>query len=392
MTISYEKLCDDLHLTPNFEQKAQLDALETWCHEHISRDVRYRMGNDETRYARYLNLAKSWYDDFLAYVPQNISQKVQPFGNLNAIQYAASHGYDQFIHNQHTLPDGVLDEGDVNGMTPLHNSAVEGHVFTVRVLLDKGADANKTNRRKQFPIQSALFVPVLHDDGLLERKASIFQDLLSLASDAINMPDKDGNTMLHSMAEHGFEALATEVLTLAPDLALLQNNASLYPVHTAILNHQFGVLRQLLDIEDVARLCDSKKRAPLHYAARYGTIEMVETCCLATNDIDIRDDADNTPLLWAAKAEKLGILEFLLGRGADASATDDQGYSILHHAVNEQNEAMVRLIVEKASHELLNQPDSEGYSPLYYAQNGDNKVIEELLISNGASNAERLRY
>lgn len=392
MTTNFKELCRDLNLTSHFEQKTQLDALENWCYAHISRDVRYCRGNDETRYACYLNLAKSWYADFLAYVPQNISQKMQQFGNLNAIQYAACHGYDQFISSQQAFLDGVLDEGDANGMTPLHMSAVNGYLFTVCALLDNGADAKTANRRKQSPIQSALFVPVSHDDELLKRKASIFQKLLASTPDVINMPDQDGNTMLHNMAEHGFEAITAEVLTKAPGLALLQNKASLYPVHTAILNHQFGVLRQLLDIDNVALLCDSNKRVALHYAACYGTVEMVEACCLATNDINIRDDADNTPLLWAAKADKQDILEYLLEQGADVNATDYQGYSILHHAVSEQNEAMVALIVTKVPDELLNQRDSEGHSPLYHAQNGENKAIEELLINKGASNMERLRY
>lgn len=391
MAMSFAELCEELHLSPRIEQESQIIALENWCLQNISQDL-HVTGQNAERYTEYLALAKTFLDDFLAYIPQNLAQKSPKFGHLNAIQYAAEHGYDQFITTLPALTDGLINEGDINGMTALHKSATEGHLFTVHALLNKGANAAVSNKQKQFPIQSALFVPILHEDGLIERKKHIFMALFDSQPELIGECDHDGNTVLQRMASHGFDDIMAIVLQINPTLASVKNHASLYPVHTAILNQQAAALNQLLKIDGVAALRDSKKRVPLHYAARYGTRDMVEQCCLATNDINITDNAQKTPLIWAAKAKNQEALELLIQKGAIVTAADYEGYTILHHAVIAQNAFMVRWIVANTPDELLNQVDAEGHSPLFHAQNGKNRDIEEILLSNGAIDVQMLRY
>ena len=391
MTKSFADLCEELHLSPQFEHKSQLDTLENWCLQNMSQDLRVT-GQHAERYTEYLALAKVYLDDFLANVPQNLAETVTKFGHLNAIQYAAECGYDQFISKQQPLPDEVINAGDSNDMTALHKGAVEGHVFTVLALLSKGADPAVSNKQKQAPARSALFVPILHDDGLIARKQSIFLTLLELHPNFLTQHDKDGNTTLHQMAAHGFVQIMEQVLNTNPTLAFLKNNAGLYPVHTAILNQQSGALNQLLKIEGVAAQGDSKNRAPLHYAARYGTMEMVKACYLATKDIDITDHADKTPLIWAAQAGNQDALELLIKNGATVTAADYEGYTILHHAIIAQNETMVRWIANNTPDELLNQTDAEGHSPLFHAQQSKNKTIEEVLLAKGAVDIQVLRY
>ena len=378
MTMTFNELCDKLQLTPVYEQEAQLKALASWCHNHISQDIRYE-GSDAEQYLQYFSLAVTYLDDFLTSLPHNNAQKIPGIGDITAIQFAAENGYDRFIANQSSIPDNVLDEGDRYGMTPLHKSAIEGYAYTVKALLDKGANPKKTNAQKQYPVNSALFVPMLYEDGLIERKEIIFKDLFASAPDVVNHHDKDGNTVMHQMAAHEFGALMSWLLGSNPELAFLKNNASLYPVHTAILNQQIAALNLLLDIDAVAALGDAEKRVPLHYAARYGTADIVERCCLATDDINIRDNADKTPLLWAAEAGNQDALDVLMYQGADATLADYQGYTILHYAVKAGNEPIVRWIVANAPKALLNQADSEGHNPLFLAQKAGNTSIAELL-------------
>ena len=378
MAMTFNDLSDKLQLTPVYEQEAQLKALASWCHNNISRDISYE-GSDAEQYLQYFSLAVTYLDDFLTSLPQNVAQKIPEIGGVTAIQFAAENGYDQFIANHSSIPEDVLDEGDRYGMTPLHKSAIEGYTYTVKALLDKGANPKKTNAQKQYPINSVLFVPMLYEDGLIERKEMIFKDLFASAPDIVNQHDKDGNTVMHQMAAHEFDAVMSWLLSSNPELAFLKNNASLYPVHTAILNQQIAALNLLLDIDGVAALGDAEKRVPLHYAARYGTAEMVERCWQATDDINIRDVADKTPLLWAAEADNKDALEILMKHGADATLVDYQGYTILHYAVSAGNEPMVRWIVANAPKALLNQTDSEGHSPLFLAQKAGNTGIAELL-------------
>lgn len=383
MSVTFNELCNKLELKPVYEQASQLNVLQGWCHDNISRDIHYQ-GSDAEQYMQYLALASTYLDDFIPDISQNSAQKISGFGDLTALQYAAENGYEYFISKQTLLPQSVLDEGDIYGMTPLHKSAVEGYVYTVQALLEKGASVKKVNAQKKYPLHSALFVPMLHEDGLIERKEQVFNDLLAKAPEILGEHDKDGNTALHLMVTHNFDTLVAQVLDRNPTLALLKNNASIYPVHTAILNHQLGALNLLLDIKGVSDLGDARKRVALHFAARYGSAEMVERCCLASSDVDIRDSENKTPLLWAAEDGNQAALEVLLKNGANSTLSDYQGFTILHYAVIAGNESMVRWIVSNAAPQLLNQVDSEGQSPLFHAQKARNSSIAEFLSDNGA--------
>lgn len=380
MRFTFETLCKELNLTSELTQTSQLTALEHWCNEHISQEERVT-GDEHLKYRVYLDLASNYLDKFLAYLPADLHQRVPQFGDLNVIQYAAEQGYDRFITAQDGLSENLLNEGDRYGMTPLHKSAVHGYPFSVQALLNKGADAQKLNARKQYPIHSALFVPMLYEDGLIQRKETIFRALLPHSPQALTAQDQDGNTVLHQMALHGFDKLMKEVLKTNPQLAFICNNASHYPIHTAILNHQQTIIPLLLPIKGVSVLGDAQERVPLHYAARYGTDEIVQACCQATPDINIRDSEAKTPLLWAAAADNPDALMILIQNGADPSLSDYQGFSILHYAVNEQNESLVRWITHNTSKDLIKQIDNQGHSPLFYANKLNNKTIETILLN-----------
>jgi ankyrin repeat protein len=314
-TKSFKELCEQLELTPHYEQESQLRALESWSYQNISQDVRFE-GDELQQYNQYLAFVSNYLDNFIPHVSGDLAKKIPQIENLNIIQYAVNQGYDRFITDLTTIPQDLLNEGDLYDMTPLHKSAVAGHVFTVRALLKKGANVRKINRQQQYPLFSALFVPILHDANWIKSKEVIFKDLLPCAPELLFEPDIAGDTVIHQMAAQGFDELIKEILSTHPKLAFIKNNASVYPVHTAILNQKFGPLKTLLAIPGVSTLVDSKKRIPLHYAARYGNALVIEQCCLATKDLNMLDQNHKTPLLLAIEADNKEAIEILQKHGA----------------------------------------------------------------------------
>lgn len=341
MAISFDDLCKKLKLPKAYQKEENLHAIETWCHANVSQDL-HPSGSPEDKYREYLAFAENYLDNFLVNLPEDFTKKVASYGDISAIHYAAQQGYDRFIENT-DITKGI-NQGDANGMTPLHKAAIEGHYFTVQALVHQGADVHKMDKQKQLPIQRALFVPIIFDNSSIANKEKIFHVLFPLTPEIATHVDTDGNSIMHLLATNGFNSLTSAVLAEYEKLAFVGNNASNYPINSAILNNQLNIANTLLAIKGVAELKDQEERLPLHYAARYGSAEMVQSCCSATADINSKDGQDRTPLLWAAEAGNLDALTTLIANGANPELTDYSGRSILDIAKNESHEELVTWI------------------------------------------------
>lgn len=386
MITTFKELCTELHLAKTYKNAEQAHELERWCNENISMDKHY-VGSSPEQYKQYLALSQHYLDAFLPYIPANLTTSVPQFEHMTTIQYAAWHGYDRFIMTRNPIENEAIQQPNAAGMTPLHFSAAQGYVHTTQVLLAHGANPHQSNNESQRPIHSALFVPLFHDDALISNKETIFRMLIAAAPDAIKHQDNSGDTVFQLMAAHGFFALMAEMLSKDTTGALIGNHRSQYPIHTAILNNQLASADVLLKIEGVATLTDSKQRTALHYAARYGTSDMVQHCCEATRDLNLRDTRHNTPLLLAAEAGNIAAVQTLVHRGADATLVDSLGHSLLHVAVLARNHALVSWLLDHTPIDV-NQIDAEGQTPLSLCQQDTDGTIANLLINKGATDSQ----
>ncbi|KAF5241965.1 hypothetical protein FANTH_8925 [Fusarium anthophilum] len=91
------------------------------------------------------------------------------------------------------------------------------------------------------------------------------------------------------------------------------------PLHYTALYRKKDIMRRLLDSSDHEAICakDENGLTPLHYAARGGFVEGIGLLVQAGATIDMRDDYEFTPLLWAAVSGHLDAIEKLESLGVD---------------------------------------------------------------------------
>ncbi len=143
---------------------------------------------------------------------------------------------------------------------------------------------------------------------------------------------------------------------------------------------------------------NTRENTPLHIAAVYGRLNVVEFLLERGATVDARNDANNTPLHFAAMHKHREVAELLLAKGADPSTKSYGGGAPLHLAVLptiERKTITWRLPEPRAGTELvelllaqgvdINVRNDRGNTPLHTAAwvAGTDEVIE-LLLAQGA--------
>lgn len=305
--ITYSQLCEQLGLDESHPSEQQCEILQAWCEKHISSDIHYQ-GSMEEKQALYRHLAKDYLDVFLKEDRAVYSDK---------IQHASKKGFDRYLSQQTRLCVDVLNKTNPGGMTPLHLAAAFGHVHTVNVLLERGAEPRQVNLNKQSPLFSALLLPIAHTPECIRNKEKIFRALYQVAPCNLADQDSSGNTIFHQMVSHHFVTLLQYMMPENKAALLISNNAGKFPIHLAILANQLDIVNALMDIPGVMHLADSDGRVALHYAALYGSPAMARLCCQSTDDLSVRDSEGKTPWMLAFEEDRTDILDVFREHGLE---------------------------------------------------------------------------
>ena len=105
---------------------------------------------------------------------------------------------------------------------------------------------------------------------------------------------------------------------------------------------------------DSNKIADEDGNTWLHLGARAGSDRMIRGFIEQGGkdlDLNVRNRADETPLIVATKASRQKIVEILLEGGADVNAcqrlTNDQGWTALHLAAMKGDTQIVKVLLEK---------------------------------------------
>ncbi|KAH0542444.1 hypothetical protein FGG08_003199 [Glutinoglossum americanum] len=138
-------------------------------------------------------------------------------------------------------------------------------------------------------------------------------------------------------------------------------------------------------------------RCFLQYAAEeWQKHALTASLALATDPVWDSDNSDKMPTLRdallnrAAESENEAMVRLLVERGADVGARNRDGWTALHMAAHNKNEAVARLLLEKGAD--VNAEYRRGRTALHLAIiNGDEAVVQ-LLLEKGADVNTKDKY
>ncbi len=388
--MNFNTLCQELGIHDNQPINERLGLLKTWFQNTVSTDIQFS-GDEYEQYQQYEEATEIYLALILPKLGSDLEKPNPDLEGENLIFALVLMGFDQVLRSL-TLSPKMLDTPNKNGLTPLHCAASNGYLNTTQALLSLGANTCVLNNQKQYPIFSALFMPMLDDDleNLKLNKAAIFKLLRDKGNQQLEHQDSNGETVLHRMALNGFNDLIDELLISNSRLAYIKNNHSHYPIHTAILNNQEEAVSSLLN-ENSADLADGNGWKPLHFAARQANNMILEKCLKYPGHLDETDIQGRTPLMLAAELGNLDAVAMLINHQAKTDLTDNQGLTVLHHAVKSGNPELVRWLLENAKLDV-NARDDHNHTPLSLSETVTTetehmKDISNLLLQHGATQA-----
>jgi len=228
-----------------------------------------------------------------------------------------------------------LETKNLDGRTPLAIAADVGHADAVAALLQRGANANQTNKLGLTPLMSAI-------GGQHARCCELL-----LPHSNLSVTNFQGFNALHACVLTAsydcFKLLLPRVDDVDARTVAGMNAAgagahssSQTALHLACAKGLHKMLEKLLRRGASRTARDSDQRTPLHHAVMAGqqscVVQLIgqpEAYKLAPADVDAADDNGRTPLHYAAQIGHTQICGLLMAAGARLDARMSSGHTPL---------------------------------------------------------------
>ncbi|KAK2573093.1 Poly [ADP-ribose] polymerase tankyrase-1 [Acropora cervicornis] len=198
----------------------------------------------------------------------------------------------------------------------------------------------------------------------------------------VNAVDALGETALHRAAAAGQTSACRILLSHGADISLRS-----FQGHTAAEVASEPV-QKILQEDPPSTGSDVEKQ--LLEAARSGDMEVVKKLC-TPQTVNARDleGRHSTPLHFAAGYNRVGVVEYLLQNGADVHAKDKGGLVPLHNACSYGHYEVAELLVKHGA--VVNVADLWKFTPLHEASAKGKFEICRLLLKHGADPQKKTR-
>ncbi|XP_067653209.1 ankyrin-3-like [Haliotis asinina] len=212
---------------------------------------------------------------------------------------------------------------------------------------------------------------------------NVFQLLLKSGADP-SLVNRDGDNALHLACMRGDEEIVKHVLKLHTLNINCRGSKGRTPLLLAAEYNSYNVFELLLESGADPSAVNSNGDNILHMACEGDGEEIVKHVLkLHILDTNCRGFKGKTALLVAAEYSAYGVFKLLLEGGANLSAVDNDGNSILHFASMGENEEIVKHIL-KLHVVDINCRGSKGMTPLLLAARQSTFGVFELLLESRA--------
>ena len=281
-----------------------------------------------------------------------------------------------------------VNDRQADGATALQWAAHWNDLETAKLLIQAGADVNRANDNGVTPLLLAC----------VNGSAPMVETLLRAGADA-NKALPTGETPLMRAARTGNAEAVKLLLGAGANVNAQESRQGQTALMWATAQKHPGVVKALLDGGADVHVTTSAGFSALLFSSRAGDLESVRYLLKAGADVNetVSDDgstgvstryqnigaidaakssvAGMTPLLIASANGNEEVALFLLENGADAKATDPNGFTAMHYA-----------ILKGASHIAAVQLDSLDAMAYMFRPNMT-KLVESLLAHGADPNA-----
>ena len=220
--------------------------------------------------------------------------------------------------------------------------------------------------------------------------------LIAAGSD-VNQPESDGSSALLWAAHQGSPELVTLLLEAGGD-PNAANNFGVTPLLEASRYGDAATIKALLEGGADPAVAAREGETPLMAASRAGNVAAVQLLIDSEVDVNaVESLQEQSALMWAAAEGHLDVVDALLDKGANANLKarsselttrstradyPSGGFTALHWAVRNGDEAVVRRLVEGGAD--LNITNADGATPMMLAIVNDRFDLAAKLVELGA--------
>ncbi|XP_055349678.1 transient receptor potential cation channel subfamily A member 1-like [Paramacrobiotus metropolitanus] len=277
-----------------------------------------------------------------------------------------------------------------NGETPVHIAGCLNHVAMLDLLIRRRASVCHGNDQGL----TVLHLAAAKSANIVLRH--ILQDGNTgyTVAQLVSVEDDEKGTPLHA-AVHGGNMEGAALLLANKASVEAQTVDGTTPLHVACSQGSVEMVQMICasvedeeKLERVLAMKDHNGLTPLHRAAIYNHVDLIEILIQTGAPVDAQDKTGNTPLISAAtRAAEEAILE-LIYRGADVTIKNNDKKNFLHYVIigGADQSAIAREINNNDLFtKLLNEKDKNGCTPLHYAAESGFGTASEELIRMGAA-------
>jgi hypothetical protein len=203
-----------------------------------------------------------------------------------------------------------------------------------------------------------------------------------------------GGSPLYYAALCGFQDIVENLIVKYPQHVNASGGCYVTPLVAALSGKHFQTAELLRLSGADPNVQGYKGNAPLHSAACFGNVEMVQVLLNLGADVNIRNNDSRTPLNYIPEGPSgyseapnypqslANVARLLLDRGADINARDNEGRTPLHTTTNLRRIEVIPVLLERGAN--VGAEDKEGSTPFWLAKKRGYDEIMRLLSEHGA--------